>query len=165
MSVNPYHPPASTGAAPPGELAGAGTRLLAVIIESLVLLPITIPIAYFMGSFDGIMTGRQPPFINTVAMTIVGCGAFIGINWVFLRNGQTIGKKAAGVRIVSLDGSVLPVQRLLVTRYVPWWAASIVPVVGGLLALIDALFIFRKDRRCIHDHIAGTKVIKVQKQP
>ncbi len=165
MTINPYQPPASTGATPPGELAlaGAGTRLLAVIIESLVLLPVTIPIAYLMGNFDGIMTGQQPPLINTVAMTIISFGIFIGINWVFLRNGQTIGKRAMGIRIVDLNGAVLPVQRLLGLRYLPWWAASIVPFVGGLLVLIDALFIFRKDRRCIHDHIAGTKVVQVQK--
>ena len=163
MAVNPYQPPASLGATPPGELAGAGTRLLAVIIESLVLLPVTIPIAYFMGNLDGITTGQQPPLINTVAMTTISFGIFIGVNWVFLQNGQTIGKKAMGIRIVDLNGSVLPVRRLLVTRYLPWWAASVVPFVGGLFASIDALFIFRKDRRCIHDHIAGTKVVKVQK--
>ncbi len=123
----------------------------------------TIPIAYLMGNFDGIMTGQQPPLINTVAMTIISFGIFIGINWVFLRNGQTIGKRAMGIRIVDLNGAVLPVQRLLGLRYLPWWAASIVPFVGGLFVLIDALFIFRKDRRCIHDHIAGTKVVQVQK--
>ncbi len=67
------------------------------------------------------------------------------------------------IRIVDLNGAVLPVQRLLGLRYLPWWAASIVPFVGGLFALIDALFIFRKDHRCIHDHIAGTKVVQVQK--
>jgi uncharacterized RDD family membrane protein YckC len=29
-----------------------------------------------------------------------------------------------------------------------------------LYAIVDALFIFRGDRRCIHDMIAGTRVIE-----
>jgi uncharacterized RDD family membrane protein YckC len=35
------------------------------------------------------------------------------------------------------------------------------PVVNLILPLLDALFIFREDRRCIHDLIAGTKVIQL----
>ena len=30
-----------------------------------------------------------------------------------------------------------------------------------LFVLVDILFIFGKERRCVHDYIAGTKVIDV----
>lgn len=165
MTVNPYQPPSAMGVAPPGELelAKPGTRLVAVIIESLVLIPLTLPISYLMGNFDGILTGQQPPFLNIVAMTVIGFAIFLGVNWVFLGNGQTVGKRVMGVQIVDLNGSVLPVQKLMLTRYIPWWGISAIPVIGGLFALIDALFIFRKDRRCLHDHIAKTKVVNVKK--
>jgi uncharacterized RDD family membrane protein YckC len=33
--------------------------------------------------------------------------------------------------------------------------------VNLILPLLDALFIFRQDRRCIHDLIAGTKVVQL----
>ncbi|HWL17021.1 MAG TPA: RDD family protein, partial [Opitutus sp.] len=36
-----------------------------------------------------------------------------------------------------------------------------VPVFGFFFWLTDSLFIFRDDKRCLHDLIAGTKVIKV----
>ena len=36
---------------------------------------------------------------------------------------------------------------------------------GYLLALVDGLFIFGKERRCLHDYIAGSKVIRVTPQP
>ena len=36
------------------------------------------------------------------------------------------------------------------------WIIALVP----FYALVDVLFIFRNDQRCIHDLIAGTKVIK-----
>jgi uncharacterized RDD family membrane protein YckC len=35
-----------------------------------------------------------------------------------------------------------------------------IPYLGGIYGLVDALFIFRDDRRCVHDHIAGTRVVK-----
>jgi uncharacterized RDD family membrane protein YckC len=28
--------------------------------------------------------------------------------------------------------------------------------------LVDILFIFRKDERCLHDHLAGTHVVRVR---
>jgi hypothetical protein len=29
-----------------------------------------------------------------------------------------------------------------------------------LFHLVDALYIFREDQRCLHDHIAGTRVVR-----
>lgn len=165
MSINPYQPPAAIDAPPASgsDLAKPATRLVAVLLESLVLIPLTLPISYLMGNFDGIMTGGQPPLLNILAMTVIGFAIFTGVNWVFLTNGQTIGKRVMNVQIVDLNGSVLPVQKLLLTRYLPWWGISAIPVAGGVFALVDALFIFRKDRRCLHDHIAGTRVVNVRK--
>ena len=71
--------------------------------------------------------------------------------------GQTIGKRLLGIRIVLKDslkngGFVVNVLKR--------------GLVNGLLSLIpgyflvDSLFIFREDRRCIHDLIAATCVIK-----
>jgi hypothetical protein len=34
---------------------------------------------------------------------------------------------------------------------------------GGILSLADMLFILRKDRRCIHDLVAGTQVLNVER--
>jgi hypothetical protein len=38
---------------------------------------------------------------------------------------------------------------------------AMIPVVGGLISLVDIVLIFRRDRRCLHDHIAGTRVLAV----
>jgi hypothetical protein len=35
----------------------------------------------------------------------------------------------------------------------------LIPLAGNAFSLIDALFIFRQDRRCIHDMIASTRVV------
>ncbi len=49
--------------------------------------------------------------------------------------------------------------KLLGLRYVLVLLVRAIPIIGDLLGLADALFIFRSDRRCAHDLIAGTKVV------
>jgi len=46
--------------------------------------------------------------------------------------------------------------------FVPTLIQSI-PAVGRLFGLIDGLFIFGADHQCLHDKIAGTKVLDVTK--
>jgi uncharacterized RDD family membrane protein YckC len=41
------------------------------------------------------------------------------------------------------------------------WALESIPLLGGLFSLVNVCFIFRDDRRCIHDLIADTIVVKV----
>ena len=75
------------------------------------------------------------------------------------RQGQTLGKRLLGIRIVRKDtfqngGFVVNVAKR--------------GLLNGLLCLIpgyflvDACFIFRADRRCLHDLIAGTVVIQAE---
>jgi hypothetical protein len=37
---------------------------------------------------------------------------------------------------------------------------GLIPLAGSLLRLADVLFIFRANRKCLHDDTAGTLVIK-----
>ena len=72
------------------------------------------------------------------------------------KSGQTLGKKALGIRIVKmntgLNGGFVPNVLLRI-------------ILNGLIGvitfygLVDILFIFRSDCRCIHDLIAGTQVV------
>ncbi len=73
--------------------------------------------------------------------------------------GQTIGKKILGIRIAEMDDSVKAgFMRIVFLRsLIGRGLLGIVPFYG----LVDALFIFNQDRRCIHDKIGGTHVIKV----
>lgn len=50
-------------------------------------------------------------------------------------------------------------SKILLARQLPVQVMSVLPGVGGLLAILDVLFIFRKDQRCLHDLIAKTRVI------
>lgn len=79
--------------------------------------------------------------------------------------GQTPGKLICRIRISSLDGTVPPLWRSLVLRYWLFGSFAIVPVVGLVLCLLDVLFIFRKDRRCLHDLVARTIVLDSSSRP
>jgi uncharacterized RDD family membrane protein YckC len=61
-----------------------------------------------------------------------------------------------------MDNRVPPFYQLITQRYLTQWVAGMVPVIGLFLRLVDVLAIFRPDRRCIHDHLAKTKVIDLR---
>ncbi|MDC0713561.1 RDD family protein [Stigmatella sp. ncwal1] len=74
------------------------------------------------------------------------------------QSGQSIGKRMRGIRVVRSDGSPASLGRIILLRNV---VPSAINAACGLFSLIDALFIFQDDRRCLHDQIADTKVVKV----
>ena len=81
--------------------------------------------------------------------------------WLLGQEGQTWGKKRMSIRIVMNDTGELPgLGRILGLRIIVNGLLGAIPCVGGIYTLADALFIFTEDRRCLHDHIAGTKVVE-----
>jgi uncharacterized RDD family membrane protein YckC len=119
---------------------------------------------------DGLVGGLVP-MIAFVALRDAegkpsGVGMAIACLWwlgligyqVFLlaTRGQTLGKKWMGIKVVRTDGGPASAGSLIVMRFVvAQGILGAIPVYG----LIDVLFIFRDDRRCVHDLIAGTKVV------
>jgi uncharacterized RDD family membrane protein YckC len=74
--------------------------------------------------------------------------------------GQSIGKIVAGVRIVRLDGQPAGFVHAWLLRNFVVRIICAVPTVGPIFWLTDILFIFSEGRRCVHDRIAGTRVVK-----
>ncbi|SIO44819.1 Uncharacterized membrane protein YckC, RDD family [Singulisphaera sp. GP187] len=148
-----------------GELATRSTRLGAAIVDSLIGIVYAMPITYLLGTWNYISQGLTPPIGLSLTATALGFLAFLLIHGSFLKaNGQTIGKKLAGIRIADLNGNVPDLGTLILRRYLPISIVASIPLLGAYLPIGDVLFIFRKDRRCVHDLIAGTKVVLNQKQ-
>jgi uncharacterized RDD family membrane protein YckC len=75
---------------------------------------------------------------------------------------QTIGKHYMGIRIENLDGTQATFSTIFLKRMLPIQVVGIIPSVGSIIAgLVNPLFIFGKDKRCLHDYIAKTKVCYV----
>jgi uncharacterized RDD family membrane protein YckC len=69
--------------------------------------------------------------------------------------GQTIGKMATGIRVVSMDQDLVrvPLGRAIL-RAVAYFVSALPAGLGFLPALVGA------DRRGIHDRLADTRVVK-----
>jgi uncharacterized RDD family membrane protein YckC len=129
------------------ELASLGDRLLATLIDSLVGMALIVVAAGLMHLWEG--------------AAVLGLLAILGLIayqcMLLVQKGQTIGKAARGIRIVKLgtqeNGGFMT---NILLRSIANAVLSVIP----FYALVDILFIFREDRRCLHDLLAGTEVIK-----
>lgn len=146
------------------ELAGRGLRLLAVIVDAL--------IAWCAIMLAGLLPGVGSlikPATADMSLTslnfsslAVGYGVFLLIQgWPLVTRGQTIAKMLFKIRIVRTDGSKAGALHVLGLRYGIGYVLNLNPVVSAIWGLIDSLAIFRDSHQCLHDSIAGTKVIKL----
>jgi uncharacterized RDD family membrane protein YckC len=165
-TVNPYAPPRASvhdvedGAA---ALAGCGTRLVAVILDSIILVALVyLPLAVAIARNRHQLALANGHF-NTVVFQGVGwlvLLAFVAWCWLTIlfvaRNGQSIAKKMLGIKVVRSDGSKASLGRIFLLRNVVNGLLAILPFYG----FVDALLIFGEARQCVHDKIADTIVVK-----
>jgi len=167
-SPNPYAPPKSPVADvgergdPETVLASRWQRLGAAFLDSIIALIWTIPLGLYLGVWGAAFRQQPVPFQKTLLMAVLGFVLFMLVNSSFLRsNGQTIGKKVVGIRIVSMEYAVPELWRIIGLRYAPISLVGLIPVLGPVASFVDILFIFGASRRCVHDLIAGTQVVRV----
>jgi uncharacterized RDD family membrane protein YckC len=180
-SSNPYEAPkadletAATSVEPGGPLASRGQRFLGAFLDGIIIMVSLSPgyLGYLLGPKTRPFDGSNQYFFFTETgtagyLSIALLIGMLGLQWMLVaKRGQSIGKMAAGTRIVRLDGSLPGFARGVVLRH--WivlllgYLPKVGPVLGPITSLIDVLLIFRSDRRCGHDLIAGTKVVKVAK--
>ena len=151
---------ATTGVGESVQLAGAGHRLLARIVDIIVL---GIPAAILATViFD-------PPSDDTaevsvgVSLTITAIWLIYEISMIALK-GQTLGKMATRIKVVRAENGGLPEWNHSFMRWAPLGACSIisawVPIIGLLSLLIYLSFVWDRKRQGWHDMVGKTLVIK-----
>jgi uncharacterized RDD family membrane protein YckC len=138
-----------------GRYAGPLTRLLAVVLDSVIVgTGFTLILAgiYFIAGL--VAPSFEPP---------VNAGAWAGVTlflWAFLYLwvslavfGKTIGKMVMGVRVVGADGAVVLQGRQSFVRVFTYPLSFVILGVGLLGA------VFGRERRAWHDHFAGSAVV------
>jgi uncharacterized RDD family membrane protein YckC len=163
VADNPYATPRSfpqpqsSSIASTDVLASRGSRLAAALIDTVAVVALVIPAllgSFFLEADSAVSTMGGIGIAVSVIAVIVFCVYQISM---LVREGRTLGKKIMHIRIVNYDdGEVPPAAKLLVMRYFLNSALGNIP----FYTLVDLLFIFGSERRCIHDYLAGTKVVE-----
>lgn len=146
------------------ELASLWLRFAGAMIDGILFIMLLLPVAVQLGLLDDALAGHPPNFLTNITMSAISLVLYVLLNgYLLATNGQTIAKRILGTKIVSYKtNEILPLSKIMAYRVLPIQLLSLIPVVGPWMGLVDPLSIFGEDRRCIHDYLAGTQVIKIQ---
>ncbi|WP_437763214.1 RDD family protein [Sorangium sp. So ce281] len=165
---NPYQPPTALEPMADSERAHDGSasrmsRFWAAMIDGVLALIIFVPLQYVAGVYRDFPKVSAPPFPQSLLWALAGFAITLVLHGTFLaRSAQTIGKKALNIQIVNAsDGKPAAFGTIVLRRLLPVAVVAQIPYAGTVLGFVNVLFIFRKDRRCLHDHIAGTRVVNL----
>ena len=141
-------------------IASLWKRLGAALVDLFLVSFFVTPVLY---SFDLDVIVQHPFNVPIeIAVQVLACEVvvFFGLNFfLLLMRGQTIGKVLFSIAIVNLANQKPAMLNLVINRYLIQLVMIIVP----FLNLADVLLMFvRRDRRCLHDLLARTKVIDLK---
>ena len=121
--------------------AGFWIRFAAYIIDAIILFIVGVVLAIAAGGTTG-----------AVLQFVVGIVYTVGF-WT--AQGATPGKMAVGIEITTVDGESIGFGRALL-RYIGYFFSAIILLIGFLMIA------FTRQKRGLHDYIAGTVVIKTR---
>jgi uncharacterized RDD family membrane protein YckC len=141
----PAPPPGSHGSGPSGPRAGFWQRFAALILDGLVL---AVP-SVILYVIDPILSNTLGTLIGILYYVLLEGGA----------SGQTLGKKALGIRVYDLrQGGPIGYGRATI-RYFGRILSTIPLFLGYFWMLWD------KEKQCWHDKLAGDVVVPVDAYP
>jgi uncharacterized RDD family membrane protein YckC len=133
--------------------AAVGARLLAVMIDLVILLVVDAVVIYFTMQICGIgiLDLGILPKGPLLAFLVVQNGGYVV---AFTAGGQTLGKMLLGIRVVPAEsGATLDLGRAFL-RTLMWVVLAVPAGLGFVTALVG------RDHRGLHDRFAGTRVVR-----
>jgi len=148
----PWPPPRSEPSEDREENATVIARVLAVAIDLLLLAAIDAIVVYFTMQICGVTLEDLGilPKGPLLAFLLVQNGGYLV---AFTAGGQTLGKMAAGIRVVPTESASLDLGRAFL-RELMWFLLAVPAGLGFVTAL------FSRDYRGLHDRFAGTRVVR-----
>jgi uncharacterized RDD family membrane protein YckC len=149
-------------AAPPGALAaqqtaGTGARVGAAAIDVALLAGINLMVLYFTLKICDLRFADIPllPAAPLLSFLLLLDGGYFAA--FVAAGGQTIGKMAAGIRVVPADPVAALAERVSFGHAIVRAAAFFVALLPAGLGLLPVLF---GEHRGLHDRLADTRVVK-----
>jgi uncharacterized RDD family membrane protein YckC len=133
--------------------ASVAARLIAVVIDLTILAAIDTLVVYFTAQICGITVADLDllPKGPLIAFLLVQNGGYLV---AFTAGGQTLGKMAAGIRVVASDSTApLDLGRAFL-RTLMWLLLAVPAGLGFLSAVVGP------HHRGLHDRFAGTRVVR-----
>jgi uncharacterized RDD family membrane protein YckC len=135
------------------ELAAPGERILSGLIDVGIVSLMLVTLLYLTSQVGG-QSLRLLSSSSLAALGVIGalltCGYFL---FFWGLSGQTLGKLLTGSRVIGPDGGALGLRRAVVRGL--GVVLSVLPLGAGFIGLWSDL-----DRRCWHDRLATTRVIR-----
>ena len=135
------------------EPAGSGRRVLAAAVDSAILLAIDVVVIYFTMQICGVSIeefGLLPKGPLVAFLVVQNVGYLVA----FTAGGQTLGKMAAGIKVVPEDDE-MPLDLGCALKRTVMWLVLAFPAGLGLMSAF-----FDHDHRGLHDRFAGTRVVR-----
>lgn len=150
-------------------LAGRMRRLVATLLDAIFVPSLTIVLVMIAGVVEDAEDYRDSWWMLWVLLLAIL--SYLILNGYSLKQaGQTLGKKIMGIAIVAdapIEGGrnarvPAPLWKLILVRalFFPILFVVLLPPFT-VLPLIDQLLIFGKRRRCLHDLLCGTSVVRL----
>jgi uncharacterized RDD family membrane protein YckC len=135
------------------ETAGLGARFVAALIDLIILVIVDVLVVYFTMEICGVTFPdfRLLPKAPLLAFVLLQNGGYLA---AFTAGGQTLGKLAMGIKVVTADEAESLDLGRAILRTLLWVALAIPGGLGFLTALLT------RDRRGLHDRVAGTRVVR-----
>ncbi|MEX2145469.1 MAG: RDD family protein [Candidatus Rokuibacteriota bacterium] len=134
--------------------AGFWIRAVALVIDLVIVGFVKLSLEVFAGRRFGAEVEQAWSFQTTIVLfTLLFTAAYTTLLHTWL--GQTIGKSVVGVRVVAVDGRGLDGGAALL-RYLGYYVSTATFGFGYLMAAL------RRDKRALHDLVAGSRVEHVR---
>lgn len=147
------------------EMADRGQRFVARLID-VVLSSVPMFAGLVLAAATSAASAEDPLAKGGIALLSLAAyalGATVSVGNALYEaiTGQSVGKRLVRIKVVRADGTDVHPARMLFLR-------SMLPVlIGsascGVFNLVDALFVFADNRRCLHDLIADTQVVPARR--
>ena len=141
--------------------ADPGTRFGAAMLDGLIAVgmmygPVLLSILLWSAVGRGPDSAGTGIFLGGLGLALIGFGVWCWLTIIHVkRNGQTLGKKILGIKVVRRDGAPASLGRI-------FWLRNVINALIGIVpfyVLADHVFIFGESRQCLHDKIADTIVV------
>ncbi len=137
------------------QVVGFGRRFLAYFLDGIILNLVTLCVIFGVILGGGAIAGQNKDAASAITILAQCLGFLIGVAYFvgfWATTGQTLGKMAMGIKVISTDGS--PVSRgKAFLRYLGYIVSGLVLSLGFIWAAFD------EKRQGWHDKIAGTYVV------